>query len=110
MLFVGQQATWPNILFIQNRMTTERLIEYGLHLDDRHRPFQKLVDPGKPRNNGHFIASSALAGEFETHGSKLVKRRRSSMFEEVKRQAGIFLDDTGAEGETTGESEIEESL
>lgn len=107
MIFVGQQATWPKILFVQNRMTTERLIEDGLHLGDREQ-----TGLGQDRRNngddGHLSQNSKLVDRSDLNGAGLVKRRRSSIMEEVKRQAGIFFDDPGAEGEITGESEFEE--
>ena len=102
MIAVGEQATWPKILFIANRMATERLIEEGLRSSGADQFNQRRIGPMPSRQQQ---GTKMAPGPGDT---TRVKHRRSSILEEVIHQAGVFFDDTGPEGDTTGESEVEE--
>lgn len=116
MLQVGQQSTFPKLLFIANRMKIERLIEQGLLLGRRS-------SIGEETNGGRDDASFHIHGEamrigaectghqqnftdgYGESGNGSATPRRSSVMEELKRQSGVFFDDSG-EGEETEEDEI----
>ena len=110
MLLVGQQSAFPKILFIANRMKIERLVEEGLLLGGSGK---RDLDSTNERTSSMHIHGQALrsAGESLTEGGderghryQMRKEdRRSSVLEELKRQSGVFFDDSV--GEETGESE-----
>ena len=115
MLFVGQQSTFPKLLFIENRMRIERLIEKGLSLGGSG--FTDMGgtatrDRGSLRMRGHLTRSSAepsTEDEDERYHSEK-EGRRASVIQELKRQGSVFQDDSEVDGEDTGMSESEKAI
>ena len=112
MLFVGQQATFPKLLFVENRMKIERLIEGGLSLGSSGKlGMEDMIS--RDRENmyslDHVIRSSAEPStEDEDERCHLGKEdRRASVIQELKRQGSVFHDDYEIDGEDTGVSESE---
>ena len=119
MLQVGQQSTFPKLLFIANRMKIERLVEKGLLLGQEFgRPdslhlngqTQRAALEGVNGTEGETSeeAISDMDGEFL--GEKTGRRRRasrSSVIEELKRQSGVFFDDFPVDGEDSEGTEEE---
>ncbi|KAG8526896.1 uncharacterized protein KY384_008325 [Bacidia gigantensis] len=112
MIRAGEQSTWPKILFIENRMKIERLISKGLSNTSKGR--HDNTDLSTPRQQRTSSNESAFRHSIETSdtlgGLTQTRDRRSSTFEEIKRQSGIFFDDLVEGEEDTGESEIEEAF
>ena len=115
MLLVGQQSTWPKVLFIRNRLRIERLVEDGLLLSEDGR---RDVDKKNERmpiplhdQTLRNVQEPPTETEFEGERRFRMRRedRRSSILEEIKRQSGVFFDDVAVDGEETGESEEEPS-
>lgn len=112
MLQVGQQSTFPKLLFIANRMKIERLIEKGLLLGERGEPDDegmtmrddKGLQLGEQAMRNHADTSSA-----EEQLNAGAPNRRSSAIEELKRQSGVFFDDPEADGEETDRSDGDSS-
>ena len=103
MLQVGQQSTFPKLLFIANRMKIERLIERGL-LHGRNSDSSLEHDVVHDDNESlHLLGQSLRSEAEEWRGGK---HRRSSVIEEIKRQSGVFFDDPDPE---EGESESDGS-
>ena len=109
MLLAGQQSAFPKILFIANRMKIERLVEEGLLLGGSGK---KDLDNANKRTSMHIhgqalrSAGESLTDTGDEGGHRYQMRRedrRSSILEELKRQSGVFFDDSV--GEETGESE-----
>ena len=107
MLLVGQQCTFPKLLFIENRMKIERLIEKGMWLEGSDKTYMHV-------HHRAIIPPAELSATDEGHGDgeKLPyplprKRRRPSFIQEIKRQSGVFFDDSEIDGEETGGSEDE---
>ena len=91
MLLRGQQATFPKLLFIKNRMKIERQIQEGLG----------KADVGT-------IGGQAPASEEGSNDDDIPLQkvdRRSSVIEEIRRQSGVFFDDSEIDGDETGASE-----
>jgi predicted acylesterase/phospholipase RssA len=103
MLQAGQQATFPKLLFIANRMRTERLIETGLLLGRRHdsRP-ESLHVLGQALRSSAEDADGKEAAILRNFANKT---QSGGVMEELKRQSGVFFDDFGDEGESDGASE-----
>ncbi|KAL8842433.1 MAG: hypothetical protein Q9170_000561 [Blastenia crenularia] len=102
----GQRSTFPKLLFIENRMKIERLIEGGLlfagdsNLSDR----SGQVVAG-PYTNGSVMRTSAASAAdsssvYEPSPAQMVDRR-SSMLDELRRQSGVFFDDLDGDGDDT---------
>lgn len=109
MLLVGQQSTFPKLLFLQNRMKIERLIEEGLLLGGSGRADMEGIasrDRESMHMHGQAMRTSATDDEHEPHHMQK-EDRRSSVIQELKRQSGVFFDDSEMEGEETGGSEDE---
>lgn len=112
MLQVGQQSTFPKLLFIANRMKIERLIEQGLllgergELDDEGMTMRddKSLHLGEQAMRNHADTSSA-----DEQPNAGAPNRRSSAIEELKRQSGVFFDDPEADGEETDRSDGDSS-
>lgn len=105
MMLAGQQSTWPKILFIENRMKLEKVIEEGLSLgpgESLHQDGILISSTGTLSRRNHEIPQAA---------SDSVQRqsRRSSLFEEMRRQSGVFFDDVITDGEET-ESDADGAL
>lgn len=123
MIRAGMQSAYPKLLFIQNRMKIERLIEEGLLLG---RESKTNGDGAVPRHQSISEESLHLHGramrldagassadeadtdeklsanveQFEDRVKMLNKEnRRSSLLEELKRQSGVFFDDPVEQGE-----------
>ncbi|KAK4690148.1 hypothetical protein P7C71_g6576, partial [Lecanoromycetidae sp. Uapishka_2] len=100
MLVAGQQSTFPKLLFVQNRMKIERLIEEGLLLEGSgHADVEGVAtrDRESMHIHGQAMRSSAEPStEDEMENRRLGKEdRRSSVIQELKRQSGVFFDDFG---------------
>ena len=112
MLFVGQQSTFPKLLFIENRMRIERLIEEGLLLGGSGRADMEgiaMKDRENMHMRGHVMRSSAeVSTEDEDERSHFeMEDRRANVMQELKRQGSVFHDDSEIDGEDTGMSESE---
>lgn len=100
MLLVGQQSTFPKILFIRNRMKIERLIDEGLMLGGSG--MANPADIGVANNGGIDMHGRALEYSEEPTTDdegddphRLQKGNRSpSIIQELKRQSGVFFDDS----------------
>ncbi len=123
MIRVGQQSTFPRLMFIANRTKIERMIEEGLSASpERSRvlseqDLRKLVIsarahgetvPAYLTNPGDGWSSQPSADsrrdENESHDPSVESvKRRSSMLEELSRQSRVFYDDL--DGEDTDASE-----
>lgn len=123
MIQVGQQSTFPRLMFIANRMKMERLIEAGLSASPQRstvlseRDLQKLVKSARVHGEPlppHITTRSDASGiqaytessdsEEENHPDLGNEPRRHSVLEELRRQSGVFYDDldmdeTGASDE-----------
>lgn len=115
MLLVGQQSTFPKLLFIENRIKIERLIEEGLLLGGSGKADREgmvLRDRQSMHMHGQAVRSSAepsTEGEDErSHREK--EDRRASVVEELKRQGSVFHDDSEIDGDDTGMSEDETTV
>ena len=107
MLLVGQQSAFPKLLFIENRMKIERLIEKGLLLGGS----AKVDIEGNLRDRetiGHVMRSSTEQSTEDEDKRTRPKRGdgRASVIQELKRQSSIFYDDS----EDTGMSESEAAV
>ncbi|KAL8653512.1 MAG: hypothetical protein Q9226_003820 [Calogaya cf. arnoldii] len=110
MIQVGQRSTFPKLLFIENRMKIERLIEEGLLLaDDRASPNNMRRGNDSPHMHGQALRNSANAAIQRSSTDDLptlrMDDRRSSVLEELRHQSGVFFDDPEVEGEETDGSE-----
>ena len=113
MLVAGQQSTFPKLLFIQNRMKIERLIEKGLLLGGSGKADMDGIasrDRESMHMHGQVLRSSAEPSTEDEHEDERETRlvgkedKRASVIQEFKRQSGVFFDDF-EEGEDTGASE-----
>ena len=132
------QSAFPKLLFIQNRMKIERLIEEGLLLgrhaarkvDSNAVNGDDVADDESLHLHGHAMRLDAEEegsstaderdGEAEAEADPLVTKRSplqdqfrenrsSSLLTELKRQSGVFFDDPVRDGEDgDSESEVEE--
>ena len=115
MLLVGQQSTFPKLLFIENRMKIERLIEGGLLLGGSGKADREgMATQGREGMHVHGQAmrsSGEPSTEDDDERSHLEKEdRRTSVIQELKRQGSVFYDDSEIDGEDTGMSEDETKL
>ena len=110
MIRVGQQSTFPKLLFIANRMKIEHLVEEGLLLGGSGK---QDLDSTNERRSMHLhgqamrtAAEPSTETEDEDHPRGMRREdRRSSVLQEIKRQSGVFFDDVAVDGEETGESD-----
>ncbi|KAL8792965.1 MAG: hypothetical protein Q9195_004462 [Heterodermia aff. obscurata] len=134
MIMAGMRSTWPKVLFVQNRIKIERLIEEGLLLG--------RGEPSKPNGDGsggsrarHRYSGDSLhlhgramrldAGtgssaddanttdtSVEQFGDRIEqlkkKDRRPSLLQELARQSTVFFDDPVEQGEDEVGSEMTE--
>lgn len=111
MLQVGQQSTFPKLMFIANRMKIERLIEQGLLLGERG----KLKDERTAMRDEEslHLREQAMRNHANTSSAEeqtlKAPYRRSSAIEELKRQSGVFFDDPEANEEETDRSDGDSS-
>lgn len=112
MLRVGQQSTFPKLLFITNRMKIERLIEQGLLLGERGNSGDKgttMRDEESLHLRGQAIRNHADTFFVDEQPDVGAPNRHSSAMEELKRQSGVFFDDPEADGEETDRSDEDSS-
>lgn len=111
MLKVGQQSTFPKILFIENRMKIERLIEEGLLLgrqsDDTEKAIRLDKIPYLHGQTGVDDVESSSTDEQPLIGNLI---RRPSIIEELKRQSGVFFDNVEGDAEDSDGSDQESSV
>ncbi|KAL8733691.1 MAG: hypothetical protein Q9181_003473 [Wetmoreana brouardii] len=113
MIREGQRSTFPKLLFIENRMKIERLIEQGFLLA-RHRSFSN--GPSRGGNSPHMhgqalrIAAGASAQSSSPDETSLLQMAdgASSVLEEIRRQSGVFFDDVEGDGDETDFSEVDD--
>ncbi|KAI4223995.1 MAG: hypothetical protein L6R36_004994 [Xanthoria steineri] len=110
MIQAGQRSTFPKLLFIENRMKIERLIEEGLLLGKDHvSPTELRRGNDSPHMHGQALRSSANSAvqRSPTDDLPMLKMddQRSSVLEELRRQSGVFFDDTEIDGDETDGSE-----
>ncbi|CAF9903208.1 MAG: hypothetical protein HETSPECPRED_000156 [Heterodermia speciosa] len=117
MIRAGMQSTYPKVLFVQNRMKIERLIEEGLLLGRgaRHRESgDSLHLHGRAMRLESGTGSSAddantsdVDMEQFKDGIEPLKRkdRRTTILQELKRQSGVFFDDPVEQGEDEEETD-----
>ena len=111
MLLVGQQSTFPKLLFIENRMKIERLVEEGLLLGGSGKADMESMatrDRESMHMHGQAMRTAETSTEDEDERSHPAKEdRRASVIQELKRQGSVFYDDSEMDGEDTGVSEDE---
>ena len=115
MLFAGQQSTFPKLLFIQNRMKIERLIEEGLTLGDSGKADMEGMATANRESiqvRGHVMRISAEPPTEDEDKQYYFKKedRRTGVIQELKRQGSVFHDDSDVDGEDTGVSESEKAV
>ncbi|KAL8952467.1 MAG: hypothetical protein Q9222_001629 [Ikaeria aurantiellina] len=98
MMQAGQQSTFPKLLFIENRMKIERLIEKGLLVPNNGASGNDGGGSDRPSHtHGQQVPTSCnSAGESsvsENIPAEPKAHRRLSMLEEIRRQSGVFFDD-----------------
>ncbi|MCJ1314361.1 hypothetical protein MMC25_008043 [Agyrium rufum] len=116
MIAVGQLSCFPKLVFVSNRMKVERLIESGMllgqrgneNIDDRaslHLKGQHMRD-----ENGETTDEDDDYQGFLRQDTRALTHKSSGVLEELKRQSGVFFDDTDVDdddgyGRDTGNSE-----
>ena len=132
MIRAGMQSAYPKVLFVQNRMKIERLIEEGLLLgrgeessksngdgsaesrarhrvsgDSLHLHGRAMrLDAGIGSSADDANTSDASVERFEDRIEQSRKKgRRSSLLQELKRQSGVFFDDPVEQGEDDEETD-----
>lgn len=112
MLHVGQQSTFPKMLFIANRMKIEGLIEEGLLSGGQGKPYDESItsrDDESLHLQGQVMRNQADSSAADEEPLLESRDRRSSTLEELKRQSRVFLDDPENDGEDTDGSEADSS-
>lgn len=101
MLKVGQQSTFPKLLFAENRMKIERLIEDGLLLGRVGKSeSSRMTEDGESLHlRGQLIRNDADTSSEDERPLPKNVARRPSVIEELKRQSGVFFDDVEADME-----------
>jgi predicted acylesterase/phospholipase RssA len=115
MLQVGQQSTFPKLLFIANRMKIERLVEEGLLLGmaGSRKGSMSLRGPAKrlpaieTDGAGDWRDRNGEGDKKLLEAQAKEERRLSSpsVIEELKWQSGVFFDDSEVDTEGTEEDE-----
>ena len=127
MIRAGMQSAYPKLLFIQNRMKIERLIEEGLLLGRGSqtngsavpRRFSASEESLHLRGRAMRLDGGGSSADDEKRDSnveqftdrvKMLNKedRRSSLLEELKRQSGVFFDDPLEQGEDEDSDGTEE--
>ena len=121
MIQVGQQSTFPKLLFIANRMKIERLVEQGLLLGREYAPkdYELLIgDDESLHLHGQAIRSSAGEDKEDVKDDDMllsnseneedVGNGRANMMQELRRQGSVFFDDhdDGDESEMSEEDTV----
>lgn len=110
MIRAGQRSTFPKLLFVENRMKIERLIEDGLLLA-RDRPSINGLTRGgdSPHMHGQALRTStdsaARSPSTDEPSPLPMADGRSSVLEELRRHSGVFFDDVEGDGDETDLSE-----
>lgn len=108
MLEAGQQSTFPKLLFIENRMKIERLIEAGLSLGQRAGSVERRKST--TANESMQLRKPLIARDDVDSSSTNERARvgilnqRSTVMEELKRQSGVFFDDVEGDVEDSEEN------
>ena len=97
MIQVGQQSTFPKLLFVANRMKTERLIEAGLLLGGHGLPG---ADPSHDDGSLH-LRGQAMRNDEDTSSADdervgpphVTPRAIPHVLEELKRSSDVFFSD-----------------
>lgn len=100
MIRAGQRSTFSKLLFIENRMKIERLIEDGLLLAEDW----GLRGDDSPHMHGQELRTDRITADLSPPDGASPLRmanRRSSMLDELRRQSGVFFDDTEPDGQET---------
>lgn len=110
MLLAGQQSTFSKLLFIENRMKIERLIEEGLLLGEYGKADAEGMVAGDRRSvhlRGRVMRSSAepLIEDEVERSNEEVEEEQSDMIQELNRHGSVFHDDSEFEGEDSDLSE-----
>ena len=111
MLRAGQQSTFSKLLFIENRMKIETLIEEGLLLGEFGKADAEGMAAGDRRSmdlRGQVMRSSAE--NVVERSSEEVKEEQFGMIQELDRHGSVFHDDSELEGEDSDMSEDETAL
>lgn len=110
MLSDGQSSTWPKLLFIENRLKIERLIERGLIKGDSNEGSIGNATGDDPELASRYDnptctarPSSALSITEKHHSWS--RKKHSSLLEELRRQSAVFFDDKVGDGDEIGESD-----
>ena len=106
MIRAGQRSTFPKLLFIENRMKIERLIEDGLLLaGDRSLDENLGRVADSPHMHGHELRNLADVNAESSSTEELsmlpMMGRNLSMLDELQRQSEVFFDDTKSGGDDT---------
>ncbi|KAL9585020.1 MAG: hypothetical protein Q9212_001772 [Teloschistes hypoglaucus] len=102
MIRAGQRSTFPKLLFIENRMKIERLIEEGLLHAKHRRPSDAPSQMGdSPHMHGQTLRTMATSAA-QSCSTDDLPDRHSSVF---GRQGGVFFDDAEIYGDDTDFSE-----
>lgn len=113
MLQIGQQSTFPKLLFIANRMKIERLIEEGLLLGKKGEPDGEgttVRDDESFHLRGQALRTDADSSSADEQPERESPSRRSTAMEEFKRQSAVFFDDPDGDGDETGGSDGDSSV
>ena len=115
MIRAGQQSTFSKLLFIENRMKIETLIEEGLLLGESGKADAEGMVAGdrrSPHLRGQAMRSSAEPS-VETvveRSNEEVEEEQFGMIPELNRHGSVFHDDSELEGEYSDMSEDEKAL
>ena len=106
MLLVGQQSTFPKLLFIENRMKIERIIEEGLLLGGSGEADVEGMatrDRESMHMHGQVMRGSAEPSTEDEDERSCLKQEdeRASVLQELKRQGSVFYDDSDVDGEAS---------
>ena len=111
MIRAGQKATFPKLLFIENRMKIERLIEEGLFLGNENELVNdKASGRGRksPNRHAHTLRTSttiAVRSSSDEPRIFATANRRTSTLQELNRQSTVFFDDTEGDDEEVDKSD-----
>lgn len=106
MIRAGERSTFPKLLFVENRMKVERLIEEGLLLAKAGVSSNGTTrGDDSPHMHGQALRGLADAAAESSSTENLpmlrMEDRRSSVLEELRRQSGVFFDDDDGDGDDT---------
>lgn len=112
MLLAGKQSTFPKLLFIENRIKIERLIEDGLLIGGSGKADMGSMasqDRDSMHMHGQAMRASAEPSIEDEHERAHLEKehRRASVIQELQRQGSVFYDDSEVDGEGTGTSDDE---